>query len=69
MKKIRFALCIIVLMPLPGLAHPGHGTTDGYSILHYFTEPVHAVFTYGILFGAAVYIWYTRHSKQPDQKT
>ncbi|MBP3193745.1 hypothetical protein [Natronogracilivirga saccharolytica] len=24
-------------------AHPGHGESDGHSLLHYITEPVHAI--------------------------
>ncbi len=64
MKKIAFAVLVIVLYPLIGSAHPGHGATDGYSIIHYFVEPVHAVFTYGSLFCAVAYIWYTRRQKQ-----
>lgn len=66
MKKITFAVVVIVLAPLIGSAHPGHGSTDGYSIIHYFVEPVHAVITYSILLFAAVYIWYTRRQKQQN---
>lgn len=25
------------------MAHPGHGATDGHSIIHYLTEPMHAM--------------------------
>lgn len=44
MKKVIatmsfFALCLPVIC----LAHPGHGNTGGYTITHYFTEPVHLV--------------------------
>jgi hypothetical protein len=64
MKKITFAALVIVLAPLIGSAHPGHGNTDGYSIIHYFVEPVHAVITYSILLFAVIYIWYSRRQKQ-----
>lgn len=66
MKKINIAaLSLIVLcLPLIGLAHPGHGETDGYTIIHYFTEPMHAVFTYSILLGAFAYIMYSRKKNQ-----
>ena len=44
MKK-RFSTFsfLALLMPLATFAHPGHGDTDGYTIIHYFREPVHAV--------------------------
>lgn len=64
MKKIAFTAVIIVLVPLIVVAHPGHGGTDGYSIIHYFVEPVHAVITYSILLFAAFYIWYSRRQNQ-----
>lgn len=64
MKKIVLAILMISLIPVLTFAHPGHGETDGYTIIHYFTEPVHAVFTYSILLGAFVYIMYSRKKKQ-----
>lgn len=30
-----------MMITLAAMAHPGHGTTDGLSALHYLTEPVH----------------------------
>jgi len=67
MKKqviVILSLFTVLCMPLISLAHPGHGETDGYTIIHYFIEPMHAVFTYSILLGAVAYIFYTRKSKQ-----
>jgi hypothetical protein len=44
MKKIAFAVSLVALaLPLFVAAHPGHGEHGGYTITHYFTEPVHAV--------------------------
>ena len=43
-------------------AHPGHGETEGFSIIHYFTEPVHATVTL-LAIGAALVFFY-RRSKQ-----
>jgi hypothetical protein len=31
------------------MAHPGHGETGGFTITHYFLEPVHAVITIGAI--------------------
>jgi hypothetical protein len=35
------------ILPLFSLAHPGHGETDGFSIIHYFSEPMHAIVALG----------------------
>ncbi len=47
MKKITLALLAII--PIVSFAHPGHGETEGYSIIHYFTEPVHAIVSISVL--------------------
>lgn len=65
MKKIIASAA--VLMPLLTMAHPGHGETDGYTIIHYFTEPQHAIITFGILAAAVVYIAWERR-KNSEQK-
>lgn len=46
MKKIVLAfVCFFaaIATPLFVLAHPGHGTSDGYTITHYFTESSHII--------------------------
>ena len=68
MKKIIAALSLFILcMPFNSIAHPGHGTTDGYTITHYFTEPVHAVIAVGMLTAVAVYIWQVRKNRQANK--
>lgn len=49
MKKIATTLCflLMLILPLITIAHPGHGETGGYTIIHYFTEPMHAIITLG----------------------
>jgi len=42
---IRFIILLVFAFPLISSAHPGHGETEGYTIIHYFTEPMHAVIT------------------------
>lgn len=54
-------------LPLITLAHPGHGETDGYTITHYFTEPVHAVIAIGVLAAVVVFIRQMRKSKQVNK--
>ena len=68
MKKVVACLGLFVLiLPLISLAHPGHGETDGYTITHYFTEPVHVVIAIGVLVVVTVYIRYMRKSKQTKE--
>jgi hypothetical protein len=40
-------LSALAALPLISQAHPGHGETDGFSIIHYFSEPLHAIVTLG----------------------
>ena len=54
-------------LPLITLAHPGHGETDGYTITHYFTEPVHAVIAIGVLAAVVVFIRQMGKSKQVNK--
>jgi hypothetical protein len=54
MKKLTASLAL--LLPALTWAHPGHGGTDGYTIIHYFSEPQHAIITLGILAAVTVYI-------------
>ena len=65
MKKIIVALSLLSCgMPLISLAHPGHGGTDGYTITHYFTEPVHVIVSLVALTGVILYARHLNKSKQ-----
>jgi hydrogenase/urease accessory protein HupE len=44
MKKIFATMSGLAAAPVL-FAHPGHGETEGFTIIHYFTEPTHAVVT------------------------
>jgi len=61
MKKIAIAL--LSFAPLASFAHPGHGETGGYSIIHYFTEPVHAIVTLSVFALAYVVVRVMRKRK------
>ena len=54
MKKL--AAFMATLLPLFTMAHPGHGNTDGYTIIHYFLEPQHAIITLSIIAVVALII-------------
>ena len=64
MKKI--ILATTSLLPLIGLAHPGHGETEGFSIIHYFAEPMHSAVTLGAI--VVLYAGY-RYFRRKNQKT
>jgi hypothetical protein len=54
------AVVVVVLMPATCWAHPGHGAEGGgWSVHHYFTEPVHlvggALGLAGLLIGASLW--------------
>jgi hypothetical protein len=64
MKKIIAASSVIFMfLPFFVSAHPGHGETGGYTITHYFTEPVHAVVTFGLIAAIAVYVKISSRNK------
>ena len=44
-----FLLSLILLVPMFSFAHPGHGTTEGYSIKHYFVEPYHLITSFSVI--------------------
>ena len=55
-KKLSLGMAA-AMVPFLGFAHEGHGHTHGFTITHYFVEPVHlaillAVFAAGVLFFA-----------------
>lgn len=42
MKKSLTAFVILLMsLPIVTLGHPGHGDEGGYTIKHYFNEPLH----------------------------
>jgi hypothetical protein len=45
-------------------AHPGHGGSDGYTIIHYFNEPQHAIITIGVTVAAIVLIVRERNKRK-----
>lgn len=49
-RKIFLTSIILLIIDKAALfAHPGHGDSAGHSLLHYLTEPMHAM-----VFGAVV---------------
>jgi hypothetical protein len=58
MKKFILPVFILFLgmLPLTGWSHPGHGESDGFTLIHYFREPLHAALPLGILVMLFVYL-------------
>ena len=52
---LNFALgAITSFAAAPVAVHPGHGTGDGFRLLHYLTEPIHVLGAVGVAMGVAV---------------
>ncbi|HMS99955.1 MAG TPA: hypothetical protein PLQ57_16005 [Saprospiraceae bacterium] len=64
LSKVVLVL-IIVSLPELMLAHPGHGdhSHDGWSIIHYFTQPEHALVSIAIVLSLAVVVIVMKKSK------
>lgn len=62
MKKLWLPLAFIA-SPFILLAHPGHGEHDGgYTITHYFTEPVHFI-PIAVVMSIAIVSFYIKERK------
>jgi hypothetical protein len=48
-------------------AHPGHGVTGGFTIIHYIVEPVHAFYTAGIIVSCVVYFRFLARTRREEQ--
>ncbi|HJV21002.1 MAG TPA: hypothetical protein VJ552_14045 [Sediminibacterium sp.] len=70
MKKLAasFGLFLGTVAPLATMAHPGHGESGGYTIIHYITEPMHAVITLGSLLIVFAGLKYFRKKNAGSQK-
>jgi hypothetical protein len=68
MKKFLNSVFIFLMLflPLTGWAHPGHGESDGFTLIHYFREPLHALVSLGIL--ATLFVSLTRRSGNKAQQ-
>jgi hypothetical protein len=54
MKKVLSLL--LLASPFVSFAHEGHGHTGGFTIIHYFIEPMHLM-TYALI-GIVLYLFY-----------
>ena len=58
-------MIFIAFMPELLLAHPGHGGHEGgYTIIHYFIEPVHAIVSIGCIVTTIAFVAYKRKRSQ-----
>ncbi len=53
MKIFKISLISSIIFFIPGIialrAHPGHGATEDHSLIHYLTEPMHAMVLAAVL--------------------
>lgn len=56
MKKYFCHVLPLLLMPLLSAAHPGHGETEGFSVIHYLLEPKHSLVIIGALVVCVLYV-------------
>ena len=63
MKRKIFSFTAAAL-PFFASAHPGHGDTEGYTIIHYFTEPQHLIVTGLLMITTIVLVKYIRRERQ-----
>ncbi len=72
MRKFIAACSFLILMiPFASIAHPGHGETGGFTIIHYFAEPLHIFVWLSLLTAIAVFIQYKnkqRHLKKHNKE-
>ena len=47
---------LLLVFPALSYAHDGHGHTEGYTITHYFTEPLHLAITAAILLMSGILV-------------
>lgn len=57
---------LLSFVPTVALAHPGHGTTEPQSWIHYLTEPGHVALLGGAAIGVVVLGRAWRRIKQRD---
>lgn len=58
MKRIALFAGLAALLATPVFAHPGHGVSEGSSLLHFITEPEHiglALLAVALVAGAVVF--------------
>ncbi len=65
-KKYLFGF-LALLLPLSMLAHPGHGQSEGFTITHYFVEPIHVIAFVGVMFVVIIGIRWKRHKNKIQQ--
>lgn len=68
-KKYTYIVLSAIMVSLATtaeiLAHPGHGSTEGNSLVHFITEPVHILsFVAMVAVGIVTTLWYRARKKK-----
>lgn len=67
-KKFSLPGVLALLLPFSAMAHPGHGDSDGYTIIHYFREPIHAVIPLVVFIAIIAWIHMLEQRNRKKQK-
>jgi hypothetical protein len=67
MKRLwPFASLLFILMPMLVTAHEGHGSTEGFTVTHYFVEPEHFALPLLLIAGMAFLVIRMRKVVEKD---
>lgn len=55
-RLLPFASVLFILMPMLVTAHEGHGSTEGFTVTHYWVEPEHFALPILLIAGVAFLI-------------
>ena len=66
LKRLVIIPLLLLLCPIFTFAHPGHGETGGYTIIHYFVEWNHAIITWPLLVAGVVFLRIRAGKKKAD---
>jgi len=65
MLKQAIMVIAILLLASTSAAHPGHGDAgEGFSLAHYWAEPIHALGALGVLMIVVALAYAVRHVKR-----
>ena len=65
-RLLPFASLLFILMPMLVTAHEGHGSTEGFTVTHYFVEPEHFALPLLLIAGIAFLVIRMRKVVEKD---
>jgi hypothetical protein len=65
-RLLPFASVLFIMMPMLVTAHEGHGSTDGFTVIHYIVEPEHFALPILLIAGIAFLVIRMRKTVKKD---